>query len=108
VTRRPRRNDRDVQRARRSDNYNLSRANAYEGPAPVWSSLQLKSRGELRYERQYRGAPHCGKPAKYIHSAISNEVNGLCVHSMRATAATNALSNEVDIAMVQRRVFIQF
>jgi integrase/recombinase XerD len=29
------------------------------------------------------------------------EVNGLCVHSMRATAATNALSNEADIAKVQ-------
>ena len=26
---------------------------------------------------------------------------GLCVHSMRATAATNALSNEADIAKVQ-------
>jgi integrase/recombinase XerD len=29
------------------------------------------------------------------------EVIGLCVHSMRATAATNALSNEADIAKVQ-------
>lgn len=26
------------------------------------------------------------------------EVNGLCVHSLRATAATNALSHEADIA----------
>jgi integrase/recombinase XerD len=29
------------------------------------------------------------------------EVNGLCVHSMRATAATNALSNAAEIAKVQ-------
>ena len=28
-------------------------------------------------------------------------MNGLCVHSLRATAATNALSNEADIAKVQ-------
>jgi integrase/recombinase XerD len=32
---------------------------------------------------------------------ISAEVNGLCVHSLRATAATNALSHEADIAKVQ-------
>lgn len=34
-------------------------------------------------------------------SGINAEVNGLCVHSLRATAATNALSNEADIAKVQ-------
>jgi integrase/recombinase XerD len=28
-------------------------------------------------------------------------VNGLCVHSLRATAATNTLSHEADIAKVQ-------
>jgi integrase/recombinase XerD len=28
-------------------------------------------------------------------------VNGLCVHPLRATAATNALSHEADIAKVQ-------
>jgi site-specific recombinase XerD len=32
---------------------------------------------------------------------INKEVNGLCVHSLRATAATNALSHEADIAKVQ-------
>ena len=32
---------------------------------------------------------------------ISGEAIGVCVHSMRATAATNALSNEADIAKVQ-------
>jgi len=29
-------------------------------------------------------------------------MNGLCMHSLRATAATNALSHEADIAKVQQ------
>jgi site-specific recombinase XerD len=39
---------------------------------------------------------------KYAKSTgVSAEAIGVCVHSMRATAATNALSNEADIAKVQ-------
>ena len=34
-------------------------------------------------------------------TALNAAVNGLCVHSMRSTAATNALSHEPDIAKVQ-------
>jgi site-specific recombinase XerD len=34
-------------------------------------------------------------------TGLNGEVNGLCVHSMRATAATNALTNKADIAKVQ-------
>jgi site-specific recombinase XerD len=34
-------------------------------------------------------------------TGIKAEVNGLCVHSLRAIAATNALSHESDIAKVQ-------
>jgi integrase/recombinase XerD len=34
-------------------------------------------------------------------TGIAAQVNGLCVHSLRATAATNALSHEADIAKVQ-------
>lgn len=34
-------------------------------------------------------------------TGINAEVNGLCVHLLRATAATNALSHEADIAKVQ-------
>jgi integrase len=37
----------------------------------------------------------------WIGDGISAQVNGLCVHSLRATAATNALSHEADIAKVQ-------
>jgi len=36
-----------------------------------------------------------------LETGISAEVNVLCVHSLRATAATNALSHETDIAKVQ-------
>jgi site-specific recombinase XerD len=36
-----------------------------------------------------------------LASGIRVQVNGLCVHSLRATAATNALSHEADIAKVQ-------
>ncbi len=36
-----------------------------------------------------------------LATGISAQVNGLCVHSLRATAATNALSHEADIAKVQ-------
>ncbi len=37
-----------------------------------------------------------------LETGISAEVNGLCVHSLRATAATNALMHEADIAKVQK------
>jgi integrase/recombinase XerD len=36
-----------------------------------------------------------------LATGISAQVDGLCVHSLRATAATNALSHEADIAKVQ-------
>jgi integrase/recombinase XerD len=36
-----------------------------------------------------------------LATGVSAQVNGLCVHSLRATAATNALSHEADIAKVQ-------
>ena len=34
-------------------------------------------------------------------TGIALDVNGLSPHAMRATAATNALSHQADIAMVQ-------
>jgi integrase/recombinase XerD len=34
-------------------------------------------------------------------TGLNIEVNGLCVHAMRATAATNALSHDADISKVQ-------
>jgi integrase/recombinase XerD len=34
-------------------------------------------------------------------TGVSAKIEGLCVHSLRATAATNALENAADIARVQ-------
>jgi site-specific recombinase XerC len=36
-----------------------------------------------------------------LETGVSAQVNRLCVNSLRATAATNALSHEADIARVQ-------
>jgi integrase len=36
-----------------------------------------------------------------LESGVTAQVKGLCVHSLRATAATNALSHQADIAKVQ-------
>jgi integrase len=36
-----------------------------------------------------------------LEKGIKAQVNGLCVHSLRATAVTDALSHEADIAKVQ-------
>lgn len=36
-----------------------------------------------------------------LETGVSAEVSGLCVHSLRATAATNALAHDSDIAKVQ-------
>jgi integrase len=36
-----------------------------------------------------------------LAAGVVAEVSGLCVHSLRATAATNALSHQADIAKVQ-------
>ena len=40
--------------------------------------------------------------ARLFRTGISGEAIGICVHSMRAAAATNALSNESDIAKAQK------
>jgi integrase/recombinase XerD len=48
------------------------------------------------------GSIYCNIVRKYgRETGINFEVIGLCVHSLRATAATNALSHEADIAKVQ-------
>jgi integrase/recombinase XerD len=50
----------------------------------------------------YPGSVYHNIVRKYGRATgINAEVNGLCVHSLRATAATNALTHEADIAKVQ-------
>jgi integrase len=50
----------------------------------------------------YRCAPYDNIVRKYVREiGVSAKIEGLCVHSLCATAATNALSHEADIAKVQ-------
>src|ERR1035438_569356 len=49
---------------------------------------RIKTSGHYRVNRQIDRYP-------------GGDPNGLCVHALRATAATNALSHEADIAKVQ-------
>ena len=42
---------------------------------------------------------------RYAHVlGLTDVIPGLCVHSLQATAATNALAHEADIARVQERL----
>jgi integrase/recombinase XerD len=62
--------------------------------APGRDALQSQGASAARSYRNF--------VQKYgLETGVSAQVNGLCVHSLRATAATNALSHEVDIAKVQ-------
>jgi integrase/recombinase XerD len=66
----------------------------------------LPARGEQRHGTLDKdldpGSIYRNIVMKYAKATgISGEAIGVCVHSMRATAATNALSNEADIAKVQ-------
>lgn len=73
--------------------------NDADGPLfrPVWNNRTRDLERPLDPNSIYRNVVR-----KYGQATGLNiEVNGLCVHSMRATAATNALSHEADIAKVQ-------
>ncbi len=68
---------------------------------PLYRPVKNNRTGELRRPLDpnsvYRNIVR-----KYgAETGLNIEVNGLCVHAMRATAATNALSNDADIAKVQ-------
>jgi integrase/recombinase XerD len=64
---------------------------------PRWAKTRLSHDRHLDPASVYRNIVR-----KYgLETGISAEVNGLCVHSLRATAATNALSHDSDIAKVQ-------
>jgi len=59
--------------------------------------LLLQSRSQRRQDSVYQNIVR-----KYgLETRLSAEVMGLCVHSLRATAATNALSHDSDIAKIQ-------
>jgi site-specific recombinase XerD len=74
---------------------------AADTPGPVFRPVTNNRTGKL--DRPLDPASiYRNIVVKYgLETGISAEVNGLCVHSLRATAATNALSHEADIAKVQ-------
>jgi integrase len=69
--------------------------------SPLFRSVKNNRTGTLDKDLD-PGSVYRNIVTKYKREiGINIEVNGLCVHSLRATAATNALSNEADIAKVQ-------
>src|SRR6516225_3237909 len=66
-------------------------------------SVRFKNNRTGRLDRPLDpGSVYRNIVCKYgAETGISGEVIGLCVHSLRATAATNALSHDSDIAKVQ-------
>jgi integrase/recombinase XerD len=69
--------------------------------SPLFRSVTNNRTGTLD-KRLDSGSIYRNIVMKYAKATgITAEAIGVCVHSMRATAATNALSNEADIAKVQ-------
>jgi len=70
--------------------------------APLFRPVK-NNRTEEKLDRPLNpGSVYQNIVRKYgLETGLSAQVRGLCVHSMRATAATNALSHEADIAKVQ-------
>jgi hypothetical protein len=71
---------------------------------PVSKGLHYKEvrDGRDSSERRDPASVYQNIVRKYgLETGLSAEVMGLCVHSLRATAATNALSHDSDIAKVQ-------
>jgi integrase/recombinase XerD len=70
-------------------------------PSPLFRPVKNNRTGTLEKHLD-AGSIYRNIVRKYgLATGINGEVNGLCVHSLRATAATNALSHEADIAKVQ-------
>src|SRR5260370_19766840 len=72
-----------------------------DGAGPLFRRVTNNRTGELDRPLD-PGSVYHNIVRKYgRETGVSAEVNGLCVHSLRATAATNALSHEADIATAQ-------
>ena len=86
------------------ENYLLLAGHGADGDGPLFRPVRNNRTGEL--ERALNpNSIYRNVVRKYgLATGLNIEVNGLCVHSMRATAATNALSHEADIAKVQARL----
>jgi integrase/recombinase XerD len=84
------------------EEYMALAGHALDGPGPLFRPVKNNRTAEgldrpLDPNSVYRNiVRHYG-----LATGINAEVNGLCVHSLRATAATNALQHQADIAKVQ-------
>jgi site-specific recombinase XerD len=70
-------------------------------PGPLFRPVRNNRTGDLHRPLNPNSLYRCIVQKYGKQSGMSVEVNGLCVHSLRATAATNALSHDADIAKVQ-------
>jgi site-specific recombinase XerD len=70
----------------RCDQASLSECSRLRASAHISGQKLLIFQGIYHYARQ---------------TGLAEEVRGICVHAMRATAATNALAHNADIAKVQ-------
>jgi len=83
------------------DEYLVAAGHRHDAEGALFRPVKNNRTGELNRHLD-TGSVYRNIVRKYgLETGISAEVNGLCVHSLRATAATNALSHECDIAKVQ-------
>lgn len=72
-----------------------------DASGPLFRPVKNNRTGDLKKALD-PGSVYTNVVRKYgQETGVNAEVNGLCVHSLRATAATNALSHDSDIAKVQ-------
>jgi integrase/recombinase XerD len=83
------------------DDYLVMAGHRSDIDGPLFRPVTNNRTGELN-KPLYPGSLYHNIVQKYGRATgINAEVNGLCVHSLRATAGTNALENGADIAKVQ-------
>ena len=70
-----------------------------ESNSPLFRPVKNPSTGDL--EKSLSGVAVYSRIVKRYAKECGINVEGFCVHALRATAATNALENEADIAEVQ-------
>jgi len=84
------------------EDYLLVAGHSHDKDGPLFRPVKNNRSGEGLERALDPGSIYRNVVRKYgLATGIEAEVNGLCVHSLRATAATNALEHDSDIAKVQ-------
>lgn len=78
------------------DNYLVAAGTPIDKDMPLFRPTRVNEKSPLTPDNLYKRIVRYGE-----QTGISTDVDGLSPHAMRATAATNALDNDADIAMVQ-------